>query len=80
MCRPLAYAESVDPTSMNLLTVLGGALIVAVIAILAAVLILIVRARRHPSAELISVATIFWAMITAGSLLYTAETQMNWSK
>jgi hypothetical protein len=80
MCSPLAYAESGDPNATNLPIVLGGLLILAVIALSAFALIFISRARSHRHAELITTATVFWALIAAGSLLYAGERQMDWSK
>jgi hypothetical protein len=80
MSCQLAYAESGDPNAMNLLIILGGICIVAATAILAFALILTARARGHRHAEFIMVATVFWALITAGSLMYAGETQLNWSK
>jgi hypothetical protein len=80
MHSALAYAESGDPNATNLPIILGGLFILAVIALLAFWLIFISRARRHRQAELITVATIFWALVAAGSLLYAGEAQMDWSK
>ncbi len=80
MCSALAFAESGDPNATNLPIVLGGLFILAVIALLAFLLIFVSRSRGHRRAELITVATIFWALIAAGSLLYAGEAQMDWSK
>jgi hypothetical protein len=76
----LASADSGDPNASNLPIVLGGLLVLAVIALLAFVLIFLSRTRGHRHAELITTATVFWALITAGSLLYAGERQMDWSK
>lgn len=76
----LAYADSSDPSETNLLIVLGGAAIIAFAAALASVLIFISRARRHRRSELITVAAVFWALLAAGSMLYTGQSQVNWSK
>jgi len=43
-------------------------------------LILIPRARGHRHTEWITAATVFWAILSAGSLLYAGEAQMDWSK
>jgi len=80
MSCQLAYAESGDPNTMNLVIILGGICIVAATAILAFALILTARARRRRYAEFIMVAAVFWALITAGSLMYAGEAQLNWSK
>ncbi len=69
MSGALAYAESGDSNATNLIIVLGGAFVVAVVGVLAFVLIFISRARGNRRAELIAVATIFWALIAAGSLI-----------
>ncbi|MGD0770616.1 MAG: hypothetical protein ABSB42_20715 [Tepidisphaeraceae bacterium] len=76
----LAYAESGEANAMNLEIILGGVCIVAATSILAFALIFTARARGHRYAEFIMVATIFWALITAGSLMYAGEAQLNWSK
>jgi hypothetical protein len=65
---------------MNLAIILGGAFIIATTAVLASVLIFTSRARRHRQVELITAAAILWALITAVSLIYAQESQMNWSK
>jgi hypothetical protein len=76
----LAYAETADSGSLNLAKILGGLGIVAVAALLAAIVIGVSRSRRHRQAEGIMVATLFWAAITAGSVMYAAAQQLNWSK
>jgi len=80
MYRILAYAQSPDSGALNLAKVLGGIAILAVAALLAAVLIAISRSRGHRQAESIMVAAIFWAAIFAGSAMYYAAAQLNWSK
>jgi hypothetical protein len=80
MFSALAYAESGDSSETNLLIVLGGAFVIAVVAAMAFVLIVISRSRGHRRAEVIGVAAIFWTLIAAGSLLYAGVTQINWSK
>jgi hypothetical protein len=80
MSNALAYAESGDSSPANLIIVLGGALVIAVVAAMAFVLIAISRGRRHRRAELIAVATVFWALIAAASLIYAGVSQINWSK
>jgi hypothetical protein len=80
MSSALAYAESGDPGATNLVIVLGGAFIVAAVAVMAFVLIVISRSRRHRRADLIAVAAAVWALIAARSLLYAGVSQMNWSR
>jgi hypothetical protein len=80
MYSTLAYADSGDPNSMNLALVLGGAIGLGVIAALAAVLIVISRARDYRRTELVMAAAFWWAVIAAGSLLYAIVSQINWSK
>lgn len=63
-----------------MMVVLGGALVIAVMAAMAFALILISRVRGHRQEGAIAVAAIFWALIAAGSLIYAGESQMNWSK
>jgi hypothetical protein len=76
----LAYADSSDPTLSNLQTIVGAVFIVLATLVLAAVLIFISRSRRHRQAESILVAAFFWACITAGSLIYAEQSQLNWSR
>ena len=80
MCIPLAYAESTDPTSTNLLMILSGAFILAATAALAAVLTFTAKARRPRQSDIITAITLLWALLTAASLLYTVQSQMNWNK
>ncbi len=80
MFSALAYAESGDSSTTNLIIVLGGAFVIALVAAMAFVLIVISRSRGHRRAEVIAVAAVFWALIAAGSLLYAGVTQINWSK
>ena len=75
----LGYAESND-SSLDLVMVLGGLFILATISALAFVLILTARKRQHRHAELITVVTFFWAIISAGTLFYAGNAQMKWSK
>jgi hypothetical protein len=76
----LAYAESSDPGSTNLVKILGGAAILGVMALLVAIVTAIARSREHRQAENILVLALFWAVITAGSLIYTASAELDWSK
>jgi hypothetical protein len=76
----LAYADSNDPNSMNLVLILGGAGILAVTAILSFALIYLSRARDHRQADLITGIALFWGLIAAGSSLYAMVSQVNWSK
>jgi hypothetical protein len=65
---------------MSLIMVFAAALILAATAAAAGVLIYIARRRRHPRTDLIGAAAFFWGLMTAGSLLYAEQSQMNWSK
>ncbi len=77
----LAYAESADPSNaMNLVKVLGGLLIIGATALLVAILIGIARSRAHRQADAILVVALFWALITAGSVMYAGMAHLNWSK
>jgi len=84
----LAYAETPDGAYMSSVMVLWAVLIIAGTAVAGFVLIFISRKRRHGStslttgrrADLIMAGTFFWGLITAGSLLYTEQQQMNWTK
>ena len=76
----LAYAESTDPGSTNLVKVLVGMVILAACALLAALVTAIARSRDHRQADAIMVAAMFWAIITAGLAMYAASAQYNWSR
>jgi hypothetical protein len=76
----LAYAQAQDSSDMSLVMVFAAALILAATAAAAYVLIHIARRRRHPRTDLIGAAAFFWALLTAASLLYAEQSQMNWSK
>jgi uncharacterized membrane protein len=76
----LAYADSSDPSSTNLLMILGGVAILAVVVVLAFVLVTIAKAREHRRADAIMTAAFFWAILTAATLLYAGQAQMRWSK
>jgi hypothetical protein len=80
MYSAIASAESGDPNATNLPIVLAGLFILAMIALLAFGVILISRARKHRHAESITVAIVFWSLISAGSLLWAGERQLDWSK
>lgn len=80
MHNVLAYADTTDSSGTNLVLAMAGLFIVVATAALILVLIYLARARRHPQAELITVAAIFWALLTAGSLLYAVEKRVDWSK
>jgi hypothetical protein len=76
----LAYAETPDSGAVNLAKVLGGLGILVVTALLIAVIVGISRARKHRQADAILVAALFWGVLAAGSMMYAAATQLNWSK
>jgi hypothetical protein len=80
MMQLLAYAEAAGSDSINLVKVLAGIGIVAVVAVLAAVVIGISRSRGHRTADGIMVTAVFWAIIAASILIYTAIEQYNWSE
>jgi len=76
----LAYAQVPDSGDTSLVLVFAAALILAATAAAAYVLIYLARRRRHRRTDLLAAAAFFWGLITAGSLLYAEQSQMNWSK
>jgi ABC-type transport system involved in multi-copper enzyme maturation permease subunit len=80
MTAVLAYADNSDSTLSNLQTVVYAVFIVLATVVVALIPIFISRARRHRKSESILVAVFFWACITAGSAIYTQQSQMNWSR
>jgi hypothetical protein len=79
MTVPLAYADSGDSSATSMELILGGAAIVAVTALMAFILVLVARSRRHRQAELITLAMVVWSVLTAGSLMWAGQAQVNWS-
>jgi hypothetical protein len=79
MSMILAYAESSD-SSASLELILGGAAIIAVTALLAFILVLLARSRRHRQADIITLAMIVWSILTAGSLMWEGQAQVNWTQ
>jgi len=73
-----AYADSTDPSSMNLLMILAGAFILAATAALAAIPIFAAKSRRPRQSDLITALTLLWALLTAASLIYSVQAQMSW--
>jgi hypothetical protein len=80
MAGLLAYADTADSGSINLVKVLAGLAILAGCALLVGVIIGVARSRGHRQADGIMVAAVFWGIIMAGSAMYTAAAQYNWSK
>jgi len=80
MFAPLAYAQVQDSSDMSLIMVFAAALILAATAAAAYLLIHIARRRRHRRTDLLAAAAFFWGLMTAASLLYAEQSQMNWSK
>ena len=80
MAQLLGYAQTADSGSINLAKVLAGLFILAACALFVAVVVGLARSRRHRQADGIMVAAVFWGVIMAGSAMYTASSQYNWSK
>ena len=80
MAQLLGYAQTADSGSINLAKVLAGLFILAACALFVAVVVGLARSRGHRQAEGIMVAAVFWGAIMAGSAMYTASSQYNWSK
>jgi DMSO reductase anchor subunit len=76
----LANADASDPNSANLILILGGAIILGIVAVMVSALIYISRARDHRHADVITAMAFFWGLLAAGSLLYAEVSQINWSK
>jgi hypothetical protein len=77
---PLAYAETPDSGSVNLVSILIALFVLAAVAVLAFIVIRLARTKQPQRTEIIMTLAIFWAVFTAGSLMYTQMTQMKWSK
>jgi hypothetical protein len=76
----LAYAESVDSTTANLTILAEDVVILVGTAAVAGVLVVVALSRKNRRTQLIGAAAFFWALLTAGSLLYMVSAEANWSK
>jgi hypothetical protein len=75
----LAYAESVDSTVSNLMTILICLGIVLVVAVVAMVPVLVARSRGHRKSDTLVAMAVLWGVLTAVSATSTALAQMKYS-
>jgi hypothetical protein len=75
-----AYAEPPDPANTSLTLILALAAIVAAAGAMAFVPILSSWRRRHCHTDGVLAIAILWGLLAAGSGIYAAVSQMNWSK
>lgn len=80
MACALAYADTTDPTQVNFLVLLLCILLIGCVCVMAFLVLLLARSRRHRQVEYITALAIFWALLTVGSLAYSAVTQLKWSQ
>jgi hypothetical protein len=76
----LAYADNFDASHSNVTFVLICGVAVAGVGLLTGLLVLLGRRKAHPYSPQIDAAAIFWGIITLGSIIYTASTQLAWEK
>jgi ABC-type Fe3+-siderophore transport system permease subunit len=76
----LANAPRWDATQQNMLlvlTCLGG---IAVAAVMAGLIAVLARRRKHPNAHPLIGVAIGWAIVATASVAYAAVTQLSWQK
>jgi hypothetical protein len=80
MFQFLSYAEGPDPTDSNLTLLVIALGIIGVVGLLAAIPATIARRRVHRHREGIVSALVLWAVLLAGSGVYSANAQISYSK
>jgi hypothetical protein len=80
MAALLASAEHTDLTGPQWSMILIGLLVLAVVAALALVPIGAARRRRPGRAEAIVVGALFWALLSAGSIIKFVLAKVEWSQ
>lgn len=75
----LGKAEGPDLNDSNLTLVVAAMVTVATVCLLAAIPVVFAR-RRMGRAEGIAALMVVWALLSAGSAIYTIQRQMAWSK
>jgi hypothetical protein len=76
----LAYADNVDFSNANFIVILSCAAAAIGIAFMSGLLIFLSRRMGHRYADAILTCSIFWSIISLGSVVYAAVTQMKWSQ
>jgi hypothetical protein len=80
MFPAIAYADNSEISQGNFIFLLIFAGTAIAIFLLAGILIITSRRRDHRNADAILTCSIFWAILSLGSVLYAAVTQMKWSQ
>jgi hypothetical protein len=78
--RFLSYAEGADTSDSNLSFIVLCAALVIGVGFLAFFPIAFARSRQHRQADTIMAATLLWATIAVGMLIYVFLAQIHWSK
>jgi hypothetical protein len=73
-----AYAQGPDSSSLALIVV--SAALVLVVAGIAFVPLRLAWRGRHRQAEAITTVVLFWALATAGSLIWITNAEFNWNQ
>jgi len=80
MSTVLSYAQSGDNSDSNLVMLVICAGVVIAVCVLAFIPVRLAWGRRHRQADAVTIAAIFWALVMAGSLVYTVVQQLEYSK
>ena len=76
----LAYADTSDPSQGNFLLILTCAGAAIAVFVLAGVAVVISKKGSEQRGDAILVAAVFWGIVSFGSIIYAAVTQMKWSQ
>ncbi|HET6249211.1 MAG TPA: hypothetical protein VFE47_16065 [Tepidisphaeraceae bacterium] len=80
MLRILLKAEGPDPTDSNLTFVLICMIAIGAVCLLAAIPVVTARRRGLPQVEGIAALMVLWGLVTAGSIIYATNAQMQFNK
>ena len=80
MAPLLAYADNTDTSEGNFLMLFLCAGAVIGVFVLAGMVVVVSRRGGHRYADAILTFAVFWGMVSFGSIIYAAVTQMKWSQ
>ena len=80
MLALLAYADSTDASQGNFLTIFLCIGAMAAVVALAATVIFVSRRNSTGRGEVILTTAIFWGIVSFGTIIYSAVTQMKWAQ
>jgi hypothetical protein len=80
MVATIAYADNVDFSNANFVVILSCAAAAIGISFMSGFLIFLSRRINHRHADAILTCAIFWSLISLGSVIYAAVTQIKWAQ